>query len=308
LRYVESKKTLVAAAAVGLNHESIAGVGLDLFSQEPGFQRDWLREPNRLRTLKEFSLKGLQADQAAFYPIADKDEIIGIVIVPIPKQHAVNEERLQNGYLLSCLHTLKRQMDILDIQSRLKKFSIYDEVSEALSAEIFIQKVREEVSRARRLSRPVTILLVALDGLVDLSLEQSQHNLQDLLRGVADLLRKNSRMNDMVGRVSPDQFALCLPHTDKRGGAIKAERIRRLIEASDFSALIGNEKHVTVSIGVSEYPANCHDAEALFQTAEGAVIEIRKVGFNRVCVASPPARFVPDFVVNDAKISAPNSR
>jgi diguanylate cyclase (GGDEF)-like protein len=147
-----------------------------------------------------------------------------------------------------------------------------------------------------------------LDGLVDLSLEQSKHNIQDLLRAVADLLRKNSRMNDMVGRVAPDQFALCLPHTDKRGGGIKAERIRRLIESSDFSAIIGKEKVVTVSVGVSEYPANCHDAEALFQNAEGALIEIRKVGFNRVRVASPPTRFVPDFVVSDAKSPAPYNR
>jgi predicted signal transduction protein with EAL and GGDEF domain len=65
---------------------------------------------------------------------------------------------------------------------------------------------------------------------------------------------------------------------------------------------------VTVSIGISEYPANCHDSESLFQTAENALLEIRKVGFNRVRVASPPARFVPDFVVSDAKPSAPYNR
>jgi len=307
-RYIDSKKTLVASEAIGLSQEDIFGVGLDLISEEPGFESAMLKHPEQMRTLIDFTLRGLQADQAAYYYIEYKEQILGVVVIPMPKGAPVAEHKLKNPYLVACLSVMRRQMDFLDIKSRLQKFSIYDEVSEALTAEIIIQKVREEISRSRRLTRPVALLLIAIDNLAELSLSQTKDNIQLLLKATAEILRKNSRLNDLVGRVAPDQFALCLPHTEKKGAAIKAERLRRMIGSADFTAILGPSAKLTVSIGVAEYPTVCQDSESLFKQAENALIEIRKTGFNRCQVAVAPPRFVPDFVVNDEKSSAINTR
>jgi diguanylate cyclase (GGDEF)-like protein len=276
-------------------------VGLDLESVEPGFDESMLKNPERMHALHDFVAKGLMRKDAIFYSLYHHDSCQGLFVVPAAVNQLFNEVQKDNAYLHAGLLMLQRQLNHFELKARLQKFSIYDDVSEALNADMTTKKIREEISRARRLVKPVSILLVAIDRLNDLSLSQNKGSIDKLLKSFADLLHANSRLNDFSGRVAHDQFAVVLPHTDKKGAAIKAERLRKIIEAADFAAFLGPGAKLTVSIGVSEYPNVCHDSDGLLRTAESALLEIKKVGFNRVSVASPPTRFVPDFVVKDAK-------
>jgi diguanylate cyclase (GGDEF)-like protein len=110
-------------------------------------------------------------------------------------------------------------------------------------------------------------------------------------------VRKTSRINDIVGRLSEDELGLVLPHTGGRGAAIKAERLRRMVESADFSKVLGRQRAVTVSVGVSKYPSFCHDADELYQSADNALFQVKEAGMNRVCLASVPDGFVADFEV-----------
>src|SRR5262249_9039389 len=121
---------------------------------------------------------------------------------------------------------------------------------------------------------------------------------QVVLRTAARILEKHSRVNDIVGRIGVDEFGLILPHTGKQGAMIKAERLRRIFESADFGKVLNGFSHLTISLGVSEYPGLVRDAEELMQSADEALYQVRKAG-NRTCVAKPPESFEPDFSVGE---------
>jgi diguanylate cyclase (GGDEF)-like protein len=126
--------------------------------------------------------------------------------------------------------------------------------------------------------------------------EAGQEEAQTVMRMVARIFEKHSRVNDILGRVGTDEFGLILPHTGKQGALVKVERLRRMIQAADFSKVLSTFPRITVAIGVSEYPGLVRDAEELQTSAEEALFHVRQMG-NKTCVARAPDGFTPDFVV-----------
>ena len=112
------------------------------------------------------------------------------------------------------------------------------------------------------------------------------------------ILKKTTRATDIIARTGPDEIMFILPHTDHLGAAVKAERIRRMIETTKFPVLENQEmNHLSVSVGVSEYPSFCNDAESLLKSCDEALFQVKQAGGNRVCISTPPMGFQPDFSV-----------
>jgi diguanylate cyclase (GGDEF)-like protein len=118
------------------------------------------------------------------------------------------------------------------------------------------------------------------------------------MRVAARVLEKHSRVNDILGRTGVDEFGLLLPHTSKEGAMIKAERLRMLMESADFGKVLHGFNHLTISLGVSEYPGMVRDSEELLQFADDALFQVRKTG-NKTCVAKAPEGFQPDFMAQE---------
>ncbi|OFZ19003.1 MAG: hypothetical protein A2Z20_11515, partial [Bdellovibrionales bacterium RBG_16_40_8] len=300
MRYNPTKKTLIVAETIGFDDEfEISDIGVDLLEKEPGFGEKMLHSPENLYALREFVEKGLCCESAFYFPHVYKGKVLGVFIIPFVDAKVVSGKQNEFSYLGACLHSLHRQYEHLEMKAYLKKFVVYDIESEVLHSDFVYKKVKEEISRARRIGMPVSLLSLSIDNFEEIALIHSSEAIVKLLKAFAEILVKNSRLNDIVGRSDRGQFIICLPHTDKRGGAIKAERIRRLIESADFSSILGAAENLTISVGVSEYPSICHDVGELINTSEMAMYEVRKKGSNKICLAAAPFSFVPDFVVKN---------
>src|SRR5690606_10409083 len=98
----------------------------------------------------------------------------------------------------------------------------------------FNDRLDEEVTRSRRTKMPVSLVYMDIDHFKKYN-DQNGHPMGDqLLKMVATVLQKTSRKNDVVCRIGGEEFVLILPHTDSKGAAIKAEKLRRTIEATTF--------------------------------------------------------------------------
>jgi diguanylate cyclase (GGDEF)-like protein len=172
-----------------------------------------------------------------------------------------------------------------------------DPVTQVWNRQNFEVKLQEEMSRSRRTHLPVSMVIASVDEFKKIRQQNGQEVSDLLLRSVAGMIRRNSRVNDVVGRLSDSEIALLLPHTGSRGGAIKAERLRRMVEAADFTKLFGSAVPITISLGVSEYPSVCHDADELLRSADDALFQVKDIGSNKVCLAPVPEGFVADFEV-----------
>ncbi|MBV8666340.1 MAG: diguanylate cyclase [Burkholderiaceae bacterium] len=105
-----------------------------------------------------------------------------------------------------------------------------------------------------------------------------------VIRGLAWLLKARLRTVDLIGRYGGEEFIVALPDvTPEQAGAV-IDRIR-----ADFSALPHAHPHgvlhANFSAGMASFPT--YDTEAaLIEAADGALLQAKRLGRNRVEVAS----------------------
>ena len=100
-----------------------------------------------------------------------------------------------------------------------------------------------------------------------------------MLARVGQLMCKNLREFDMIGRFGSDQFLLILPNVRVSEAMFGLERLRELVEASHWS---GSEPLLTISGGVTEYTGE--DTPVLIEHAASLLTAAREAGQNRLCV------------------------
>lgn len=151
-----------------------------------------------------------------------------------------------------------------------------DPTTKLPTEQYFLERLNQEVERARRYPQQFSILLLAADQ-GDLAGAE--------LGALARLLRANVRSIDLVARLRGTRFGLLLPHTG-REAAVLAERILKTISAR----LAAADQPVTVSIGIGAFPANGQSPEELLSAAEEALQEAYREGGNRYLRSQPAAR------------------
>jgi diguanylate cyclase (GGDEF)-like protein len=91
---------------------------------------------------------------------------------------------------------------------------------------------------------------------------------------------------DTVARYGGEEFVIILPETTEQEGVAVAERIRNAVAERSF--LCGPEMAgiaplaLTISIGISNFPADSHDKKELMGFADAALYAAKAQGRNRV--------------------------
>ena len=88
------------------------------------------------------------------------------------------------------------------------------------------RRVREEGTRLTRYRRPVTVVLVELDGFERLVARLGSDAADRLIPAIAETLTRNGRATDYVARLGPSRFGVLMPETDEIQAINYAERIR----------------------------------------------------------------------------------
>ncbi|RJQ74658.1 diguanylate cyclase [Pseudonocardiaceae bacterium YIM PH 21723] len=126
------------------------------------------------------------------------------------------------------------------------------------------------------------LVLVDVDWFKDVN-DNAGHAAGDAaLREVAQILRKETRAEDLVCRWAGDEFVVLLTGSgDDRNeaGPVVAERIRAAVAGHHWKLVIGETRQPTVSIGVAAGPA---DLDQLFAAADLALYRAKRLGRNRV--------------------------
>ncbi len=160
-----------------------------------------------------------------------------------------------------------------------------DALTGCLNRRALLDKLEEELERARRYSHQLTILMIDLDRFKDIN-DTHGHLIGDsVLKQLGDMLKAEARSVDAVARYGGEEFVLVLPDTDMEGGTAFAERLRLKVEKHDFR----EEEHesplfITVSVGVSAFDGGDgpDSAESLIEAADGALYRAKNEGRNLV--------------------------
>ena len=155
-----------------------------------------------------------------------------------------------------------------------------DGLTGLLNRRAFLDRFEEEFARVRRAPAPLSVALFEVDFLGGIN-ETFTHAVgDDVLRRVAHLLRLSVREMDVTARYGGEKFALMLPNTDLMGAVITCERIRRVVQDDNWSAL-HPDLNVTVSVGVCG-EANLDRPERWVSVADEHLRRAVRAGRNQV--------------------------
>ncbi len=168
-----------------------------------------------------------------------------------------------------------KQATISELQNRVTSLEKELEAAKLESKEDFLTKVAtkralmSEIQRIeeayKRYGTDYSICFVDIDFFKKIN-DTYGHEAGDvILSAVAQVLKKNARKVDFVGRYGGEEFVILLPSTSLKDGVRFGDKLRSMIE--NFKFIYKNERiKVTISSGVATRSANLSDT----MTLEGA--------------------------------------
>ena len=163
------------------------------------------------------------------------------------------------------------------------------------NARHFAVALNEELVRAERFERPLSLVMADLDLLRDINNTYGHLAGDAVLQGIAEVFRAQLRHYDVPARFGGEEFAILLPETPPEQAFEIAERIRRAVAASSFDVETSSEPiRATISIGVAGFPRDGADANELIHQADLAVYRAKLQGRNRVLDASSEPLLLPE--------------
>jgi diguanylate cyclase (GGDEF)-like protein/PAS domain S-box-containing protein len=141
------------------------------------------------------------------------------------------------------------------------------------------EMIRLAIGLAHRRGKQVALLYVDLDNFKQIN-DSLGHAIGDqLLQLVAVRLVESVRSTDTVCRQGGDEFVILLGDIEQpQDAAHVAEKLRAALDVAHHVG--GHELHVTLSIGISIYPDDGIDGDAVLQNADTAMYQAKASGRN----------------------------
>jgi diguanylate cyclase (GGDEF)-like protein len=163
------------------------------------------------------------------------------------------------------------------MEDRVSHMAFHDELTSLPNRLMLSQRLEQALSRHRRAGLQLAILFLDLDRFKVINDSLGHETGDVLLRQVADRLRAHSREGDTIARMGGDEFVVLIENSGNLPDI--SARAQRLVEQLSAPYLLGsNDCHVTVSIGVSVFPADGSDAPALLKAADVAMYRAKDTG------------------------------
>jgi diguanylate cyclase (GGDEF)-like protein len=142
-------------------------------------------------------------------------------------------------------------------------------------------ELTREFERSRRYTRPVSLVLLDIDGFRGLNDSLGRTAGDRVLAELARILKLSTRASDSVGRYGGEEFAVVAPEADRDAALEAAEKIRKVVEKTGIA--VGDRTvHVTVSGGVATFEDNNYETPRdLAAAAEAALAKAKAAGRNR---------------------------
>ena len=293
LKYFENHKTLVVTQSVNVDVKKISGMGIDFKKvRDEEYKKNHLKNPTKIKKIKEMLSNVFPGSYFKLDLVTVDNAIYGISVVAL--------ENEKSSYTKSDIHKniFETVYEKNILRQKLFNLSHLDESTRILNKDSLFGTLEEEVSRARRLKLPVSLLVFGIDKIDEIKKEVSSNEIEYLIKVIIKFMQKNSRVNDIIGRLGLSEFAVVLPHTSIEGASIKAERFRRLVENVPLKDKVDVDVKPTISVGVSEYPSTCSATDELLKTADDSYFESVSMGGNKVCVYTPNENFQPEYEID----------
>jgi diguanylate cyclase (GGDEF)-like protein len=243
-------------------------IGL-LQAGDDGALREWMVRSVADGTGYERRLRALE--RAALVATTDRIELAdGTVLerVTRPLQH--------HGRSQGRVWSYRDLTERLQQQERIESLSLNDALTGLANRRHLTDRVERAVAEAREQARSVALLVVDLDRFRHIN-DSLGHEMGDrVLLDVARRIQGCLRQEDLLSRLSGDQFAILVTPADAAAAEATAKRVLNVV--AQPCNVEGAQFTLTCSIGVALAPSHGSTADELIRHAEAAMRAVKDGG------------------------------
>ncbi len=200
------------------------------------------------------------------------------LLVMLRKGKPLSEEELQfiDESLIILADPLKRALEYEEIFAQARK----DSLTGLPNRFVFDERIGSIVEQANRHGRPLTLAALDLDHFKAVNDTMGHLMGDEVLKQVAEALKKQIRLTDLLVRMGGDEFLLVLPDTSMQDARFLAERLCVAVEELNITTDVGR---LAVSIGLSEWKTGI-DLNTWLERADDILYQAKANGRAQVAI------------------------
>jgi diguanylate cyclase (GGDEF)-like protein/PAS domain S-box-containing protein len=171
-------------------------------------------------------------------------------------------------------------------EEAIRRLAYYDSLTGLPNRRLFLDRLASAQAVARREGNCGALLFIDLDAFKRLNEARGHETGDRVLKEVAERLLRSLREDDIVARLSSDEFAVLLTQLPApTGNAARlalgiAEKLRSVLAAPFLSPEGGHS--LSASIGIALFPASGTTASELLKQADTAMYQAKAAGRNAI--------------------------
>lgn len=185
---------------------------------------------------------------------------------------------LVSGIVFDISHQKNLEQMLVKQNEELEELAFKDGLTGLFNHRVIIEKLLFDVNRGKRYGIEISVAMLDIDDFKKVNDIYGHLKGDEVIRAVADTIRKNIRIIDMAGRYGGEEYLIIMPETDLKNAYIVLERIRKDVEALSFEEGI----KITISVGLADYQGQSGDE--LIHEADLKLLEAKRSGKNRIII------------------------
>ncbi len=224
----------------------------------------------------EAELSGLtfKPESAISLPLRSRGCTLGVLQLLNYRLEALTD------YTMAFLHVLVDYAGIAienaQVIERIQELTILDDATRLFNARHLQASLHSEFERSKRFHSMFSVIFMDLDFFKSINDQYGHLVGTELLVEVAQLIQKVTRSVDSVFRYGGDEFVVLLPMTSKEAAVDVAQRLRESLRCFVFLEKRSLRIRMTASFGISTYPLDGSDAQAVLQAADTMMYSVKK--------------------------------
>jgi diguanylate cyclase (GGDEF)-like protein len=241
---------------------------------------DLFSSSSRRSSRPSLEQSGVDPDFVA--PVFGVSGIAGALVIagcPFP----LDEERKYVSMLVDILSTNLQNATLLNTGT--SSISL-DSLTGVSNRVFFLQRFESEIRRTGNYRQLLALLMFDIDKFKNVN-DSFGHFAGDVvLKKLAEIVQKNTRSSDLVGRYGGDEFMVLMAASNNDSVLTYANQLREKI-ASTGIMVPGNDTpiHLTISGGLAMCPTDGQSTPELLRAADSALYVAKRNGGNRILPA-----------------------
>jgi diguanylate cyclase (GGDEF)-like protein len=151
---------------------------------------------------------------------------------------------------------------------RMEQLASSDPITDLPNYREFHRRLDEELHRAERYNRPLSLMVIDLDHFKQINDEFGHLAGDDVLRAIGHRINDVLRQTDLLARYAGDEFVVILPESDHEAAEATAWRLQQAVSSEPFIVRGHEPRSLQLSVGIATYPTDGTDPETLIKRAD----------------------------------------